>query len=131
MESYVSFNDLLLHHASPVILVFVPIFLATTVLEGLLILYRQGTYPWKNAGVSTVMAVGHFLTQAAAHGLIFGIIAASVYRIRVATVPVSLDHWLSLIVLFLLTDLAFYIEHRCSHRIRLLWRRTACITAVR
>ena len=43
MESYVSFNDLLLHHASPVILFFVPIFLATTVLEGLLILYRQGT----------------------------------------------------------------------------------------
>ena len=82
MESYVSFNDLLLHHASPVILVFVPIFLATTALEGLLILYRQGTYPWKNAGVSTVMAVGHFLTQAAAHGLIFGIIAASVYRIK-------------------------------------------------
>jgi len=43
MESYVSLNDLLLHHASPVILVFVPIFLASTVLEGLLILYRQGT----------------------------------------------------------------------------------------
>jgi sterol desaturase/sphingolipid hydroxylase (fatty acid hydroxylase superfamily) len=121
MESYVSFNDLLRYHASPVILVFLPIFLATTVLEGLLILYRQGTYPWKNAGVSTVMAIGHFLTQAAAHGLIFGIIAASVYRIRVATVPVSLHHWLSLIGLFFLTDLAFYIEHRCSHRIRLLW----------
>ena len=33
MESYVSFNDLLRHNASPVILVFVPIFLATTVLE--------------------------------------------------------------------------------------------------
>ena len=41
-----------------------------------------------------------------------GIIAASVYRIRVATVPVSLHHWLSLIVLFLLTDLAFYIEQK-------------------
>jgi sterol desaturase/sphingolipid hydroxylase (fatty acid hydroxylase superfamily) len=24
-------------------------------------------------------------------------------------------------VLFLLADLAFYVEHRCSHRIRLLW----------
>ncbi len=121
MESYVSFDDLLRHNASPIILVFLPIFLATTVIEGLLILYRQGTYPWKNAGVSTVMAVGHFLTQAATHGLLFGIIAASVYRIRIATVPVSLHHWLSLIVLFFLTDLAFYIEHRCSHRIRMLW----------
>jgi hypothetical protein len=40
MESYVSFNDLLRHNANPVILVFVPIFLATTVLEGLLGLRR-------------------------------------------------------------------------------------------
>jgi hypothetical protein len=46
------------------------------VLEGSIILYRQGTYPWKNAGASVLVTVGHFITQAAVHGLIFGIIAA-------------------------------------------------------
>jgi sterol desaturase/sphingolipid hydroxylase (fatty acid hydroxylase superfamily) len=121
MESYFSFGDLLHRNANPVILVFLPIFLATTIGEALLTLYRRGAYPWKNAGVSIVMGAGHFLTQAAAHGLIFGVIAAFVYRIRIATIPVSPHHWLNLVLLFVLVDLAFYIEHRCSHRIRLLW----------
>jgi sterol desaturase/sphingolipid hydroxylase (fatty acid hydroxylase superfamily) len=31
---------------------------------------------------------------------------------------VSFHNWISLIVLFLLVDLGFYVEHRCSHRIR-------------
>src|SRR5580658_4123126 len=59
-------------------------------------------------------------------------LAASVYRIRVATVPVSLHHWLSLIVLFFLADFAFYIA---SIAVRTAsgccGRRTACITAAR
>jgi len=67
------------------------------------------------------MAIGHFLTQAATHGLTLGIIAASVYSIRLTTIPISFRHWPSLIVLFLLVDLGFYVEHRCSHRIRFLW----------
>jgi sterol desaturase/sphingolipid hydroxylase (fatty acid hydroxylase superfamily) len=67
------------------------------------------------------MAIGHFLTQAATHGLIFGIIAASVYEIRLTTIPTGVQHWPSLIVLFVLVDLAFYVEHRSSHRIRFLW----------
>jgi sterol desaturase/sphingolipid hydroxylase (fatty acid hydroxylase superfamily) len=104
-----------------VIAIFVPMFLATTALEALVILRRQRVYPWKNAGVSVGMAVGHFITQAATHGLIFGVIAAFVYRIRLTTIPVSFAHWPSLIVLFVLVDLGFYVEHRCSHRIRFLW----------
>ena len=121
MEFYLSFDELLGKSASPVILVFLPFFLIMTVLEALLILRRRGTYPWKNAGVSVVMTIGHFITQAATHGLIFGIIAAFVYEIRLTTIPVSFNNWLSLIVLFVLVDLGFYVEHRCSHRIRLLW----------
>lgn len=121
MESYLSFNDLLARSSNPVMLIFLPIFLATTVLEGLLILYRQGTYPWKNAAVSVSINVGHFITQAAVHGLIFGVIAATVYHFRIATIPVSLEHWPNLLLLFVLVDLAFYIEHRCSHRINFLW----------
>jgi len=45
----------------------------------------------------------------------------SVYEIRLTTIPISFRHWPSLIALFLLADLAFYVEHRCSHRIGLLW----------
>jgi sterol desaturase/sphingolipid hydroxylase (fatty acid hydroxylase superfamily) len=68
-----------------------------------------------------MIAVGHIVTQAAAHGLIFGVIAAGVYEVRLTTIPVSFQNWPSLIALFLLADLAFYVEHRCSHRIRLMW----------
>jgi sterol desaturase/sphingolipid hydroxylase (fatty acid hydroxylase superfamily) len=121
MEFYLSFDELLGKTASPVILIFFPIFLVTTLLEGLLIRRRQGAYPWKNAGVSISMAIGHFITQAATRGLIFGIIAASVYEFRLTTIPISFSHWPSLIVLFLAVDLGFYVEHRCSHRIRFLW----------
>ena len=68
-----------------------------------------------------LVAVGHIVTQAAAHGVIFGVIAAAVYQVRLTTIPVSFQNWPSLIALFVLTDLAFYVEHRCSHRIRLMW----------
>src|SRR6516225_1085073 len=73
----------------------------------LLIWHRQGAYPWKNAGVSTSVAIGHLVTQAATRGLIFGVIARTVYEIRLTTIPISIsfNHWLSLIVLFLLADL--------------------------
>ena len=121
MEFYPSFEELLGKSTSPVTLIFGPIFLATTLLEGLLIVRRDGVYPWKNAGVSVSMAVGHLVTQAASHGLIFGIIAAAIYEIRLTTIPTSFEHWPSLLALFLLVDLGFYVEHRCSHRIRLLW----------
>ena len=121
MEFYLSVSELLGKTANPLTLIFVPIFLFTTLAEALLILHRQGTYPWKNAGVSISMAVGHFITQIATHGVVFGIIAMSVYEIRLTTIPISFRHWPSLIALFLLADLAFYVEHRCSHRIGLLW----------
>src|SRR4051794_13907644 len=121
MEFYLSFNELLGKSGNPILLVFVPVFFITTVIEGILIMRQQGAYPWKNASVSISMAIGHFLTQAATHGLIFGIIAAFVYEIRVTTIPTGRSHWLSLIVLFVLVDLAFYVEHRSSHRIRFLW----------
>ena len=47
------------------------------------------------------MAIGHLVTQAATRGLIFGVIARTVYEIRLTTIPISFNHWLSLIVLFL------------------------------
>jgi sterol desaturase/sphingolipid hydroxylase (fatty acid hydroxylase superfamily) len=121
MEFYLSFSDLFSRLPNKIGVIFVPIFLFTVLAEAVVIQAREGSYPRKTAGVSAVVAVGHLLTQAAAHGLIFGVIAAAVYAVRLTTIPISWAHWPNLIVLFLLTDLAFYVEHRCSHRIRILW----------
>ena len=121
MEAYFSFAELLRRSPNPLILYVLPLFVATMLLEMLVILRRHKTYPWKNAGVSVLMALGHFLTQAAAKGVIFGVVAAFVYRFRLTTIPVSFGHAGSLAALFLLADFAFYVEHRCAHRVRLLW----------
>jgi sterol desaturase/sphingolipid hydroxylase (fatty acid hydroxylase superfamily) len=121
MEFYLSFSDILSKFPNPMLLVFFPIFIFTILAEALVIQARQGSYSWKNTGVSTLVAVGHIVTQAAVHGLIFGVIAAAVYQVRLTTIPVSFQNWPSLFALFVLTDLAFYVEHRCSHRIRLMW----------
>jgi sterol desaturase/sphingolipid hydroxylase (fatty acid hydroxylase superfamily) len=121
MEFYLSFGELAGKISNPVTTVFLPVFLMATVLEAVVIAWRSGTYPWKNAGVSLCMAIGHFVTQAAAHGLILGIIATAIYKIRPTTIHVSFSNWTSLIILFLLVDLGFYVEHRCSHRVKLLW----------
>lgn len=121
MEFYLSFANLFERLPNKIGVVFLPVFLFTIVAESLVIQARHGSYSWKNTGVSSVVAVGHLLTQAAAHGLIFGVIAAGVYAVRLTTIPVSWSDWPSIIALFLLADLAFYVEHRASHRIRLLW----------
>jgi sterol desaturase/sphingolipid hydroxylase (fatty acid hydroxylase superfamily) len=116
MEFYLSFHELV---GKTMMVIFLPVFLIVIVLEGVFIFRQQGTYPWKNASVSVCMTLGHVLSQALVRGLIFGIIAAGVYSVRVTTIPVS--NWWSLIALFVLVDLGFYVEHRCSHRVRLLW----------
>ena len=117
MEFYLSFNQLV---EGNMMAIFLPVFLLVIVLEGVVIFRQQGTYPWKNASVSACMTFGH-LTQALSRGLIFGIIAAGVYSVRLTTIPVSIGSWWTLIPLFLLADLGFYVEHRCSHRVQLLW----------
>ena len=121
MEFYLSFSELFSKFPNTIILVFVPIFIFTILAEALVIKARHGDYSWTNTGVSTLVAVGHVVAQAATHGIIFGIIAAGVYAVRLTTIPVSFHNPVSLFVLFILTDLAFYIEHRCSHRIRFMW----------
>ena len=121
MEFYLSFSELLSKFPNKIALVFLPIFFFSIVAEALVIQARHESYSWKNTGVSTLVAIGHLLTQAAVHGLIFGVIAAGVYEVRLTTIPVSFHDWPSLIALFQLADLAIYVEHRCSHRIRLMW----------
>jgi sterol desaturase/sphingolipid hydroxylase (fatty acid hydroxylase superfamily) len=121
MEFYLNFVDLTQKIPSKISVIFLPVFLFTILAEAVVIQARHGSYSWKNTGVSTLIAVGHILAQAASHGLIFGVIAVGIYQFRLTTIPVSWSNWPSLIVLFLLTDVAFYVEHRCSHAVRLMW----------
>ena len=121
MEFHPSFSELFSKSPNAIILVFLPIFAFTILAEALVIQARHGSYSWKNTGVSTLVAVGRLISQAALHGVIIGIIAAGVYAVRLTTIPVSFHNWPSVVALFLLTDLAFYVDHRCSHRIRLMW----------
>ena len=123
MEFYASFEQLrhLIPH-TPVGMV-LPVFLLVILGEALVMTLRGQAYPVKHTGVSLMIWAGHLVTQAAAHGVIYAALALAVYEFRLTTIPVALDwqHWPVLVALFLLTDLAFYFEHRCSHRIRLMW----------
>jgi sterol desaturase/sphingolipid hydroxylase (fatty acid hydroxylase superfamily) len=98
-----------------------PIMLLAIVAEMLAIKARGGRYPWQGSLVSVTIAIGHAIAQAAANGLILGVIAATVYRFRIFTIDVSLRSPPALLALFLLSDFAFYWEHRCSHSVRLMW----------
>jgi sterol desaturase/sphingolipid hydroxylase (fatty acid hydroxylase superfamily) len=98
-----------------------PIILFAILAEILVIQARGGHYPWKGSLVSVAIATGHAIAQAAANGLILGVIAVAVYHLRVFTIDVSFRNIAALLALFLLADIAFYWEHRCSHRIRLMW----------
>ena len=121
MEFYLSFSNLLARAPYQIWVVFAPVFLFTILAEALVIRAREGRVPWRNTGVSLMLAVGHVVSQAAVHGLIFSVIAAGLYSVRLATIPVSFGRWTELAVLFVLADLAFDVEHRCSHRVALLW----------
>ncbi len=100
---------------------FVPVFIFTILTEALIITRASGSYPWKNCGTSALVGIGHIITQTAAQGILIGVIAQGVYDNRIFTIPASFENWHSLIPLFFLTELAFYCEHLCAHKIRFLW----------
>jgi sterol desaturase/sphingolipid hydroxylase (fatty acid hydroxylase superfamily) len=121
MEFYPSFAGLSQLAATHIGALFAPVFLFTILAEALVIRTRHGRYPWRSSLVSLTLAIGHVISQAAVHGLIFSVIAAGVYSLRLTTIPISFGHWPAVVALFVLTELAFYVEHRCSHRVALLW----------
>lgn len=98
-----------------------PIILLAILAEILAVQVRGRNYPWKDSAVSVGVALGHVLVQAAANGLVLGVIAAGVYQMRLFDLNVSFENWPMLVLLFLLADFAFYCEHRAAHRIRFLW----------
>lgn len=118
MEFYPVFDSLLSKFPAAT---FVPVFIFTILTEALIITRRTGAYPWKNCGTSLLVGAGHIVMQTIAQGVLIGVIAQSVYDARIFTIPASLQNWHSLVPLFFLTELAFYCEHLCTHKIRFFW----------
>lgn len=100
---------------------FLPIFVSLVFIEALAVHRVSGSYPWKSCGLSLLIGIFGLTIQAAARATIFSLIAYHVYALRLYTISANLSNWKSLIALFLLTDLAFYVGHRCAHGIRILW----------
>ncbi|SFK52256.1 sterol desaturase family protein [Methylocapsa palsarum] len=98
-----------------------PLILVAILAEILVIQTRGGHYPWKGSLVSAAIAIGHALAQALANGLILGLFAATIYHFRIFTIDVSFSDIPALLALFVLTDFAFYWEHRFSHTVRFMW----------
>jgi sterol desaturase/sphingolipid hydroxylase (fatty acid hydroxylase superfamily) len=124
MEFNVSFaqlSSLFATHASSATSAMLPVIILAILAE-IVVLQAQGRrYPWKNSLVSASIALGHLVAQALTNGLIIGVIAAAVYHWRLFHITMSWQSWPLIFALFLLADLAFYFEHRCSHRIRFMW----------
>jgi len=82
---------------------------------------QKKAYPWEEARVSLALMLGHLLAGAAVHGIIFGFFAYSVYHYRLFTLTVDMNHWYLGVLLFVLCDFAYYVMHRASHSVNLLW----------
>jgi hypothetical protein len=63
MEFYLSFADLFEKLPNKIGAIFIPVFLVTILVEALFIQARHGSYPWKNTGISALVAVGHLVTR--------------------------------------------------------------------
>jgi len=98
---------------------FLPIAVAAILIEALLYRRRLGkSYPWKDSGLSLLVAAGHNLSQLAGRALLGGVYAYA-WNHRLFTVP--LHGALGWAGLFLGVEFLYYWEHRLSHRVRWLW----------
>jgi sterol desaturase/sphingolipid hydroxylase (fatty acid hydroxylase superfamily) len=119
--SFAQIGHLLSGHGNRVLVAMLPLVILAILAEMVVVQVRSRDYPWKGSAVSAAIAVGHAIAQAVTNGLVIGVIAAAAYHFRLFTIPIDRHTWPALIGLFLLADLAFYVEHRCSHRIRFMW----------
>src|SRR5262249_48882158 len=80
---------------------------------------RHKAYPWKESGLSLVIAIGHGAAGIINHAVVISLIAVLVWKIRVYTMP--MDQWWPWPLLFLGEEFCYYWYHRAAHRMRLLW----------
>ncbi len=97
----------------------IPVFLLMVLLEALLSRLRhKGWYRREDALASLGMGVGNVIISSSLKASWLGLYAWA-YQYRLFDLDVS-AWWVWVVGLFL-QDFCFYVYHRCSHRIRLLW----------
>lgn len=104
-----------------VYMVGVPIILAMIAIELAISLWRgRGLYQWNDTWGSLGLLVGNALVGGATKTLSVGSFFL-LYEYRAWTLSDMLPTWALWLIAFVTIDLAFYIWHRCSHRLNFLW----------
>src|SRR5258707_12961821 len=89
------------------ILIFFPVFALLIAIEALVYPRFKGhAYPWKDSGVSLLIAVGHNLTGLVNQVVIYAIFALFVWGYRLYTIP--MDNLWSIGALIILEEFAYY-----------------------
>jgi sterol desaturase/sphingolipid hydroxylase (fatty acid hydroxylase superfamily) len=102
------------------ILIVVPFLAIAIVLEAYFYKQRKHKpYPWKESGMSLVIAIGHSASGIINHVVVVGLLATLFWNIRIYTMPMS--EWWPWLLLIVLEEFLYYWYHRAAHRVRLMW----------
>lgn len=96
-----------------------PIYLASLVLERVIYYFTEERYNAKDSLTSLSMSAFNNLFAVLVGGLVFYNIYMFLYNnFRVWDMPYT---WWGWVLVFLAHDLAYYIDHRISHRVGIIW----------
>jgi sterol desaturase/sphingolipid hydroxylase (fatty acid hydroxylase superfamily) len=102
------------------IIILVPLLAAAIGLEAYF--YKQRRHkacPWRESGLSLVVAIGHAASGIINHAVVVSLIAVLVWKTRIYTMP--MDEWWAWVLLFVGVEFVYYWYHREAHRVRLMW----------
>jgi len=97
----------------------IPFFVLTLLIEMWLIRKRRDIagYEWRDTAISLLMGSGSQLAGLLTAGFVIGI---AIWTSQFALIDIGFVWW-AWPICFLLDDLAYYVFHRCAHRIRWFW----------
>jgi len=97
----------------------IPFFVATVILEIILIVRTQfKKYEFKDMATSITMGLGNVALGLISKGMVFGMFLLVYENLRLFSIPFT---WWAWILLFFADDLAYYWFHRISHTNRFFW----------
>lgn len=109
-----------LFHGPAATLWILPVFFLAIAIEAYLYKRSKGKpYPWKESGLSLVIAIGHNIAGFVNHAVVITILGGLAWNYRVTTI--RMDEWWAWPLLFFLEEFAYYWYHRCAHRVRFMW----------
>jgi hypothetical protein len=116
-----------LFHGPAATLWILPIFALAIAIEAILYKRAKGkAYPWRESGLSLVIAIGHSVAGAVNHAVIITLLGGLAWNYRFATVP--MDQWWAWPLLFILEELPFTGITAARIASVLCGLRTACTT---